>query len=489
MSVRVSWRQVAAVVVGGMVASGCGMSPAGPVDPVGQPPPVLRPATHVDCDSPADLRAVIDALEADGTLNHGRATALRAKLDQAESWEARGRPDKATEAYAELIAQLEGWVADGALSGDDVEDLLHCAEDVADGPDAEFVVVSAGGLHACGLTSDGAAYCWGDNQFGQLGNGEFIDSNTPVEVAGEHMFTQISAGTVHTCGVTAAGAAYCWGRNLEGRLGDGTSSMTTGTPTPVLVLGGQSWAEISAGSTHTCGVTAAGSAYCWGGNFLGVLGDGTNTDSNVPVAVSGGLALSDISAGTRFSCGLSTTGAAYCWGSNFFGSLGDGTNIDSNVPVAVSGGHAFVEVSAGENHGCGLTGLTAAHCWGGGLFGALGDGTNTDSNVPVAVSGALLFSDIVAGESHTCGVTPDDTAFCWGANEMSGKLGDGTNTNSNMPVAVSGGLEIVQISAGISHTCGVTPAGEVYCWGRNDEGQLGDGTNTQSSVPVAVATP
>ena len=480
-------RQVAVLVVSGFV-SGCTMSPAGPEGPAQDPGSVLGQSAHGDCDTPGDLRARIDALEGEGTLNHGRATALRAKLDLAERWEAQGRSDKAAEAYAALIAQLEDWVADGTLSEEDVEALLHCAEDVADGPDAEIVLVSSGGIHSCGLTSDGAAYCWGDNMFGQLGNGGFIDSDTPVEVVGGHAFSEISAGVVHTCGLTTAGDAYCWGRNLEGRLGDGTSSLSTGTPTPVLVLGGYDWVDVSAGNAHTCGVTTVGAAYCWGSNFGGELGNGTTTDSDTPVAVAGGLVFAEITAGSRFSCGLSTVGA-FCWGDNLLGSLGNGTTTNSNTPVAVAGGHDFVEISAGENHACGRTTAGVVYCWGSNSFGELGDGTNTGRDAPAELSGGLRFSDVVAGESHSCGVTTDGPAYCWGFNEFGGKLGDGTNTSSNVPTAVVGGLEFLQISAGTSHTCGVTSAEDLYCWGGNDQGQLGDGTNTNSNVPVTVASP
>ena len=191
------------------------------------------------------------------------------------------------------------------------------------------------------------------------------------------------------------------------------------------------------------------------------------------------------------SCGLTTARAAYCWGSNSSGKLGNGTDpgsvVTSNLPVAVSGGLTFQSVSAGGPHGCGVTTAGAAYCWGGGDDGQLGDGTTTGSNVPVAVSGGLTFQSVSASRGrHSCGVTTAGAAYCWGSGEM-GKLGNGTNTDSDVPVAVSGGLTFQSVSAGVAHSCGVTTAGAAYCWGNGVRGRLGHGTNTGSYVPVRVS--
>ena len=245
----------------------------------------------------------------------------------------------------------------------------------------------------------------------------------------------VSAGSRHSCGVTTTGAAYCWGRGVEGQLGDGTNAISN---VPVAVSGGLTFQSVSAGGFHTCGVTTAGKrAYCWGFNREGQLGDGTNTlFIKVPVAVSGGLTFQSVSLGRFYSCGVTTAGKrAYCWGFNGDGELGDGTNTDSNVPVVVLGGLTFQSVSAGSEHSCGVTTAGAAYCWGLNGTGQLGDGTNAISNVPVAVLGGLTFQLVSAGVAHSCGVTTDGPAYCWGWNG-NGTLGDGTNTDSNVPVGV-----------------------------------------------------
>ena len=147
------------------------------------------------------------------------------------------------------------------------------------------VSVSAGLSHTCGVTPSGATYCWGDNGYGELGNGTTTSSATPVAVSGGLTFAAVSADN-QTCGVTRSGAAYCWGQNRDGELGNGTETNST---TPVAVSGGLTFAVISAGVDHTCGVTSSGAAYCWGLNRNGQLGNGTETNSATPVAVSGGL--------------------------------------------------------------------------------------------------------------------------------------------------------------------------------------------------------
>ncbi len=361
-----------------------------------------------------------------------------------------------------------------------------------------FGSVSAGDIHSCGITTTGAAWCWGHGA--NPGGGPF-GTLVPVAVTGGLSFVAVSAGEDHTCGITTGGAAFCWGANQYGQLGDGT---TTPSSAPVAVTDGLSFATVSAGSDHTCGITTAGAAYCWGNNTSGQLGNGTTNPTGGanpnPVAVLGGLSFTVVSAGgvqqTGHTCGVTTAGAAYCWGNNSSGQIGDGTTTDRASPVAVLGGLSFVVVSAGGpggySHTCGVTAGGAAYCWGNNSSGELGDGTTNDRTSPVAVVGGLSFAGVTVGgeleraTGHTCGVTTGGAAYCWGSNNY-GKLGAGTTPSSASPVAVLGGLRFSGVSAGSEHNCGVTVNNVAYCWGGNWQGQLGTGNVSDSSVPVKVA--
>jgi alpha-tubulin suppressor-like RCC1 family protein len=378
-----------------------------------------------------------------------------------------------------------------------------------------FTALTIGDGHTCGVTTSGAAYCWGWNLGGKLGNGapgpEFCDfgapcSTIPVAVTGDLIFAGVSAGEIHTCGVTTGGAAYCWGADGAGKLGDGPPPFNTAT-SPVPVAGGLDFASVSAGSSHTCGVTVSGDTYCWGNNGVGQLGTGAAGPefcldvfpcSTVPVAVTGGLSFATVSVGSVHTCGVTTGGESYCWGGNFNGQLGDGTTTDRSSPVRVLGILHVTAVSAGAAHTCAVTTDGAAYCWGRNFTGQLGNGSTGPqcgdfglpcSTVPVAVVGTLRFAAVSAGANHTCGVTTIGGAYCWGDNQ-GGQLGDGTRTGPRTsPVAVVGGLSFATLSAGGTHTfhsCGVTTAGVAYCWGYNDFGQVGDGTRTVRASPVPV---
>jgi alpha-tubulin suppressor-like RCC1 family protein len=358
-----------------------------------------------------------------------------------------------------------------------------------------LVTINAGVLHTCGTTASGGAFCWGWNRYGQIGDGSRSNRVLPVRVDSPPAAGgPVVVGGGHSCVLTSAGAAYCWGLNLSGQLGAGGGGDRV-RPTPV--AGGLTFIAIATGGAFTCGVAADSTAHCWGWNAAGQLGDGTLTDRAAPTTVLGGLKVVSIAAATRHACALVADSSAYCWGANGRGALGDGTDADTTRPSAVAGGHRFVTITLGVFHSCALTGAGAVYCWGDNGYGQLGDtAASSTSSVPHLVPGGLVFTGLAAGGIHTCGIAQGGAAHCWGS-DLAGALGgQATDTCApdavsvpcaRLPVPVDGGLTFASIAAGLHHTCGITTGGVAYCWGENDRGQLGDGTTRFRVAPALVA--
>jgi len=338
-----------------------------------------------------------------------------------------------------------------------------------------FSMVSPGGVHTCGLTPAGAAHCWGVNgEIPHLGIGSNSPTppdgchwdiytpaciKTPVAVVGGLTFLTLNTGEGdawtpdygHTCGLTTGGAAYCWGANSNGELGNGSTGLLNSSAVPVPVAGGLTFTTVGLGSTHSCGLTISGAAYCWGDNRRGKLGSGSGESSSaVPVAVTGGRTFTSLSVGAWHTCGLTASGEVYCWGSNYYGQLGNGSMDTSAVPVAVTGGLTFAALSVGGFHTCALTAAGEAYCWGINRNGELGLGSDTGPNqcatatpfpypcspTPLAVTGGLSFATLSAGGVHTCGLTTSGVAYCWG---KAGPIGSGAREGSSVvPVKVAG---------------------------------------------------
>jgi alpha-tubulin suppressor-like RCC1 family protein len=322
---------------------------------------------------------------------------------------------------------------------------------------SDWVQVSAGGVHSLGLRANGSAWAWGLNTSGQLGGDSTTARSSPVSVVGGFGdWIQVSAGGVHSLAVRANGSAWAWGNNTSGRLGDGT---VTARSSPVSVVGGFSdWVQVSAGDAHNLAVRANGSAWAWGLNTSGRLGDGTITSRTSPVSVVGGFSdWVQVSAGNAHSLGVRANGTAWAWGLNGSGRLGDGTVISRLSPVSVVGGFTdWVQVSAGTAHSLAIRANGTAWAWGLNGSGRLGDGTTTTRSSPVSVVGG--FSDWVqvsAGRYHSIGVRANGSAWAWGLNS-SGQLGDGSINDKVSPVSVAGGFtDWVQVSAGYTHSLGV----------------------------------
>ena len=360
----------------------------------------------------------------------------------------------------------------------------------------QFRSIDAGSLSTCGQTTTGQTWCWGRNFDGQLGNADTAlrDVPFPVPVAATApAFSEVRVANAYACGLSG-GAAWCWGFNNYGNLGIGTTqgpvqcpSGSWCSPVPVPVTGGLTFTNLSA-DLIVCGNTTTQQVYCWGLNLAGPLVDGgvaRGQNSPTPVLMPSASNLSNVHVGGQFACGLIGT-AAWCWGHNCCGQLGD-TAGDSATPIAVDGGHAFASLSLGNFHSCGLTAAGEAWCWGSWGNGKLGSNSMSDQFAPVAVHGGLTFASLALAHDHTCGITTSGAAYCWGRNDY-GQVGDGTLTDRFTPVPVLGGHSFTAISTGITHSCALTAAGDAYCWGHNEYGQLGnmEFSATPVTQPVRV---
>ena len=337
------------------------------------------------------------------------------------------------------------------------------------------VEITAGERHTCAVTSAGVR-CWGNNNYGQLGDGTDTDRATAVPVTGlPGGVASAAAGARHTCAVAGSGAVMCWGENHDGQLGDGTR-VDRNAPVAVTGLAG-GVKVVAAGERHTCAVTSDGKVLCWGNNHYGQLGDGTEVDRDSPVAVSGLTGVAALAAGRRHTCALTAHGGVVCWGANHDGQLGDGTQASRSRPAPVTGLDTGVTaITAGRRHTCALTAAGAVRCWGKNQRGQLGNGNQSDSTAPVQVSGLdKETASVAAGWWHTCALARAGQVKCWGDNHA-GQLGDGTSLLRPAPVDV-GGIPggVKAVTAGGHHTCAMS-ATEIRCWGENEDGQLGDGT-------------
>jgi alpha-tubulin suppressor-like RCC1 family protein len=331
-------------------------------------------------------------------------------------------------------------------------------------------------------------WAWGFNCFGRLGDDTTTSRSSPVSVVGGFSdWCQISAGGFHSLAVRTNGSLWAWGNNSNGRLGDNTA---TNRSSPVSVVGGFSdWCQISAGRDHSLAIRTNGTAWAWGFNGNGQLGDNTITSRRSPVSVVGGFSdWCQISAGSTHSLAVRCNGTAWAWGANTGGRLGDNTVTSRSSPVSVVGGFSdWCQISAGVFHSLAVRTNGSAWAWGANTGGRLGDNTVTSRSSPVSVVGG--FSDwcqISAGCDHSLAVRTNGSAWAWGAN-TGGRLGDNTVTSRSSPVSVVGGFsDWCQISAGVFHSLAVRTNGSAWAWGANTGGRLGDNTITDRSSPVSV---
>lgn len=347
--------------------------------------------------------------------------------------------------------------------------------------------LAAGGQAGCVVDADGAAWCWGRGGWGQLGDGQSRESDRPVLVRAPDDgggWATVSTSGGSTCGTRTTGTLWCWGRGDDGQLGLGDG---TDRPSPVRVGTADGWASVSAGWFHSCGVRSTGALRCWGLGNRGQLGTGATTTRRTPVGV-GTATWRAVAVGGHHTCGVRADQTLWCWGLDATGQLGVPGDADRLEPAQVGADRAWSDVSAGWGHTCAVAVDGSAWCWGLGERGRLGDGTTVRRDAPTRVldpaGGAVRWVQVAVGDGHTCGLTTAGAVHCWGSARW-GQVGDGARGVRLRPAAVPGGPWSA-LAVGWGHTCGLRATG-VACWGDGEGGQLGDGARPDRTAPGGPA--
>ena len=343
--------------------------------------------------------------------------------------------------------------------------------------------ISGGLYHSIALKNDGTVWAWGYNGSGQLGNGSTgVYSIAPVQTIGLNDAIAITANSNHNIIIKDDNTAWAWGSNSDGQLGDGTTTQRT---TPVQTIGLSGVTAVSAGVLHSLALKNDGTLWAWGSNSNGQLGDGTTAGRTAPVQTIGLSGITGIAAGMNFSLALKNDGTLWAWGSNNAGQLGDNTTTNKTTPVQTNGINEIKSIAAGFYHGMALKIDGTVWAWGQNVSGQLGDGTVSQKKIPTEVINLKGVTDIAAGENHSAALKNDGTIWIWGANQY-GQLGDGADLYSAEFIQINGINNITELSAGNSHILALKSDGSVWAWGNNKDGQLGDGTTINKITPIQV---
>ena len=367
--------------------------------------------------------------------------------------------------------------------------------------------LSSGSTHTCAILDNGSVSCWGDNYFGQLGDGTNTNRNAPIltdSLGTGRTAVSLSSGATHTCAILDNGSVSCWGGGSLGQLGNGGTSQIN-TPTLTSSLGnGRTAVALSSGEQHTCAILDNGSVSCWGYNVYGALGNGGTTDGvsgiNTPTLTSSlgtGRTAVALASGLYHTCAILDNGSVSCWGSGGDGALGNGKTSNKLTPTLTSSfgvGRTAVALSSGHYQTCAILDNGSVSCWGANLYGALGNGGTSQNNTPTLINSLGTDRTAVALSSHSgyhsCAILDNGSVSCWGKGNY-GELGNGNLSNKLTPTLTSSlgvGRHAIAISTGNSHTCAILDNSSVSCWGSGINGQLGNGETSDKLTPTLISS-
>ncbi len=425
------------------------------------------------------LQLEASAFDADGEVLEGRRIVWRSSNPAVASIESSGL----------LLARMPGQVdVDATISGVKATETFRIT--------IRFTTLALGSGHVCGLSELGAPFCWGD----RTAIDAAADSNVAVPVKGAPKLSQIFTGQsfgglAHSCGLTEDGAAYCWGYNHRGQLGNGKD---TTSKEAVAVKGDHRFVTLALGFFHTCGVTEAGDAYCWGSNEKGQLAKLTSSygRSIEPLLVVADKGFVELGAGGNYSCARTDGGEVWCWGTMKEGDTLAPNTLTTANPVRIGGAQTYDSLTAGGTHACvsKMGESIETYCWGDAKDGRLGNDAFVATSTPVLALTPEPLLQVAAGSTHSCGLTEAGKAYCWGSNDSESgttfQLGLGDDDFSGFkatptPVATTRSFSWIGTS---SFSCAIGLDGLAYCWGYNYNQRLGLPVNTEfASTPALVS--
>lgn len=353
-------------------------------------------------------------------------------------------------------------------------------------------MLEAGRDHAC-LIDGGRLFCWGANGSGQLGVGDLLDRFEVTRVGDDDDWLAISGGERHSCGIRAPGALYCWGDNSQGQLGVGDTGKRLA---PARVGSGVDWERIFCGGDNCCAMRDAGELHCWGENHEGKAGQADSysaPDVLEPLPVAGDMRYREVALGQGHVMAIDLDGELVGWGRMTTAETGMGS-FDNHLrePTRVfpdgDDGADWMSVAAGQHHSCGVREDGTLWCWGGSQFGEVGRDVVMEGSlfqVPARIGDREDWAGVAVGWFHTCAVTMEDELYCWGR-AIEGQLGQGGGEPVTTPTLIAPAQRWQLPVLGGFYTCARDAERVLHCWGMNSQGQLAMGDDERRHTPAPV---
>ena len=340
----------------------------------------------------------------------------------------------------------------------------------------QFKEIEVGGFHILALDNDNNLWAWGDNEYGQLGDGTTTNKTSPTKIETGITFVQLSAGHAHSAGIDNEGKLWTWGYNTNGQLGDGTKTQRT---KPTKIMGDKTFKKVIASDYSTLAIDMNDEIWYWG-NYYG----GVNSSVYIPQKLDFKIEYSLISGNSHYLF-LDKQNKLWSWGANHAGQIGDGTTITRTNPVQIKPETKFTQVSAGHRFSLAIDEEGNLWSWGYNDDGQLGNGTKSYKKVPEQIKQGTKFTQVSAGNNHSLAVDYEGNLWSWGYNRY-GQLGDGTTTEKLNPIKIMEDVKFKKIYTTTYSSLAIDINGNIWSWGSNGNGELGDGTTTNRLTPVQI---